>query len=267
MRPSRCRCPGRDLAVLLLAVAVCRSPAFAGGPKPKPAPKPVTTVRTFEEKGYAVSEDMARRDALDKLRLDVGNWLADNHPEITYTPSMAELESISEFGPPEPYKRPRGEDLPEDAMERQPMVQVALKAELTNVRLSDFMKQTRLLMTEQRQSVLARGLAGAVALLLVGSGYLRLEEKVGRHRRKLGMVAVGVLGLVGLTLCWRWVPTASERYDAPTVELLGAGSAGGTFADPPGEPIASPRRGQQPLDRGAEHVGLEGLGKERRAPR
>jgi hypothetical protein len=35
---------------------------------------------------------------------------------------------------------------------------------------------------------------------VLATGYLRLEEKVGRQKRKLGLVAVGLIGLVGLTL-------------------------------------------------------------------
>jgi hypothetical protein len=198
MRPSRCCCSCRDLAVLLLAVAVCRSPAFAGGPKPKGPAKPVTTVKTIEVMGYGVSEEMAKRDALKKLRDDLGVWMQERYPQITYSPSMSELEAMSEFGSPEPYKRPKKELPIEDELDRQPMLQVSLKADLTNFRLESFDRQSRLQLSEHRQSQLARGLAIAVAGLLVGTGYLRLEEKVGKH--KLGLVALGLLGLVGLAL-------------------------------------------------------------------
>jgi hypothetical protein len=199
MRPSRCRDLTRDLAVLILAVAVCRSPAFAGGPKSKPAPPEPTTVKTFKEMGYGATEDLAKRDALEKLRDDLNNWLADHHPEITYSPSMRELEVMSQFESPEPFKSPLKEKVQN---ERDPiaMLQIPLTAKLTNINLDYFERQTRHQLAEHRQSLLARGLAGAVALLLVGTGYLRLEEKVGRHKLKLGLVAAGVIGLVGLTL-------------------------------------------------------------------
>ena len=56
MRPSW----HRDLAALILLLAVCRSPAFAERVRPKPVQKPATVVKTFEESAYGGDKEMAR---------------------------------------------------------------------------------------------------------------------------------------------------------------------------------------------------------------
>jgi hypothetical protein len=198
MRPSRCRCQARDLAVLILALAVCRSPAFADPPKRKAvAPKPVTKYPLEPVRGRGVDEESARTDALNRLRVDVEDWLKENRPDIIYSPSMVELQAMSQFDPPEEWKNPDPEGKPElDRVK----VEVKLHAELTDADVREFSRKSRQHLAEHRQSLLARGLIGAVGLLVVGTGYLRLEEKVGRHKVKLGLVAAGILGLVGLTL-------------------------------------------------------------------
>jgi hypothetical protein len=205
MRPSRCRCQGRDLAVLMLALAICRSPAFAGGPakpkavspKPPQAAKAPHVVEPFNAEGRGVTEEYARASAVDDLRGKIDVYLKEHYPDITYSPSTAELQAMSQFGPPEPWENPDPQGKPELNRVK---VEVKLHAELTDAHLKEFSSKSRQLLAEHRQNLLARGLAGAVALLVVGTGYLRLEEKLGRHKVKLGLVAVGVLGLVGLTL-------------------------------------------------------------------
>jgi hypothetical protein len=213
MRPSL----SRDLAVLLLAVAVCRSPALAHGPRPKPAPRQPVSVKKFEEEGYGVTERLAKADALDNLRNAVLAWLASNRPDITYMPSQADLEGmVRGFSPAEPRRadqRPkvaaeeRGHDNPDDPAKHDPvregldrMLVISVQAELTDQDLRLFEEKTRYQLSQHRQAWLARGLAGAVALLAVTTGYLRLEEKVGRHKRKLGVAAATILGLAGLAL-------------------------------------------------------------------
>jgi hypothetical protein len=184
----------RELAILVLALAVCRSPAFAERTRAKPLHRPEVALKGFEEEGYGVTNELARRDALEKLSADVIAWLGVNHPEITYTPTPADVESMArEYTEPEPWSPKKNSELTE------PMVVVKLKAELTNSHLQTFEAQTLYQVAQHRQYIMARGLAGAFALLAVGTGYLRLEEKMGRHKRKLG-VAVGLLGLVGLTV-------------------------------------------------------------------
>jgi hypothetical protein len=198
MRPSRCRCQARDLAVLILALAVCRSPAFADPPKRKAvSPKAPEVVKRFDAEGKGVTEEYARAGALDDLRAKIESWLEKKHPEIAYSPSTAELEAMSQFGPPEDWKNPDPEGKP--AL-NEVKVAVKLNAELTDANLREFSKKSRQQLAEHRQSLLARGLIGAVGLLVVGTGYLRLEEKISRHKVKLGLLAAGVLGLVGLTL-------------------------------------------------------------------
>jgi hypothetical protein len=213
MRPSWFR----DLAVVVLAVAVSRSPALAGRVLPKPVHRPDATVKTFTEEGYGVNEELARKHALGKLYSDVADWLATEHPEITYTPTQGEIDAmVREFTPPEAWTPPKKadardadkEDLADDKqtakkkelLEEQHMVVVRLTAELTNNDLAAFQAETRSQLSQHRQAILARGLGGAFALVAVGTGYLRLEEKMGRHKRKLGVAAIGLLGLVGLAL-------------------------------------------------------------------
>jgi hypothetical protein len=199
MRPSW----NRDLAALILMLAVCRSPAFAERVRAKPVQKPATVVKTFEETGYGVNEDLARSLALEKLVVDVNAWLLSEHPEIGYTPTKAEIEGmIQSYSEPRPYERKKDASLRE--LDENPQVIVTLKADLKSTDLSSYEAQTRNQLSSQRQALLARGLTGAVALLAVGTGYLKLEEKVGRHKKKLGAVAIGLLGVVGLGLL-AWV--------------------------------------------------------------
>ena len=195
MRPSW----HRDLAALILLLAVCRSPAFAERVRPKPVQKPATVVKTFEESAYGGDKEMARSLAAAKLLVDVNGWLLAEHPEITYSPIQSDVEGlIRHVSEPRPVtlKKGAGVDLPEQ-------VEVTLTAELTTSDLARYETHSRNQLSQYRQGLLARGLAGAVALLAVGTGYLKLEEKVGRHKKKLGMAAIGLLGLVGLTwLVW-----------------------------------------------------------------
>jgi hypothetical protein len=195
MRPSW----NRDLVALILLLAVFRSPAFADKARPKPVPKPATVVKTFEETAYGVNADLARRLALEKLVVDVNAWLLAEHPEIGYRPTRDDIEGMDRsYSEPRPYERKKDADLPE--LDDNPQVVVTLKAVLKSTDLSGYEANARNQLSQHRQALLARGLTGAVALLAVGTGYFKLEEKVGRHKKKLGAAAVSVLGLVGLAL-------------------------------------------------------------------
>jgi hypothetical protein len=187
MRPSLCRA----LALFLIAAAL-RAPAFAGGPKAKPAaPARSETVITFEEKGFGVTEEDARNDAREKLKADVRVWLEANRPDITCAPSDKTVRDMKPtLGKPQPRT------LPQTDVEG---FEVELKADLTTAQLSDLEYRTRQQLATQRQGLLARGLGGAVVLLLVMTGYLRLAERMPvRYKRVLGWLTAGVIGLAGL---------------------------------------------------------------------
>jgi hypothetical protein len=199
MRPSW----HRDLAALILLLAVCRSPAFADRVRAKPVHKPAAPVQEFKAEGYGLNEALAKKNALESLTEKVTDFLIKNHPEITYTPGVPDIEGmVRDTSAPEPWTPPEGSDL--QALEKGPWMKVEVKAELTTADLQQFQAHTRNQLSSQRQALLARGLTGAVALLAVGTGYLKLEEKVGRHKKKLGAVAIGLLGVVGLGLL-AWV--------------------------------------------------------------
>jgi hypothetical protein len=198
MRPSLCR----DLALLMLVAVVVRSPAFGGAPKPTRATR---SVKSWDVKGVGVTEADARKNAMESLRVYVTDWLITYHPEITYSPSQAEIEAlVREPSSIQPLERSNKGDLNE--LDQVQVLELSLKGELTDTDLRFFGDQSRHQLAAQRQGLFARGLAGAVGLLVVATGYLRLEEKVGRHKRKLGLAAVALLGVgvVGLTmLIWR----------------------------------------------------------------
>jgi hypothetical protein len=200
MRPSF----SRDLVMLILAVAICRSTAL-GGPKAKrpagqsPEEGDASVVKRLEEKGYGLTDSLARANALESLRGEVANWLSTAHPEIAYTPTVADMGKLGlEFTAAEPWQRPN-DNLPAGLKEEQ-VLEVTLKAEMTAGNVAYFARQARTQVTHQRQGILARGLTGAVGLLVVATGYLRLHEKAGRHRRKLDVAAVAAVALVGLAL-------------------------------------------------------------------
>jgi hypothetical protein len=188
-----------DLVALILLLAVFRSPAFAERVRAKPVQKPATVIHTFEEIGYGVDKEMARKHALAKLVVDVNGWLLTERPEINYTPSQTEVESmIRDVSEPRPHTRKKEADLQE--LDKNPQVEVTLTADLKSTDLSAYQAITRNQVSQHRQGLLARGLTGAVALLAVGTGYFKLEERIGRHKKKLGAAAVSLLGLVGLAL-------------------------------------------------------------------
>jgi hypothetical protein len=199
MRPSQFQI----VVALLLAAAAARSPVFAGGPKAKPVPVPVRhvappqpvppkVIESWEEKGYGDSVRDARKAALDKLYEDLSLWLDTNRADLTVKPLMAYVESkmVREVG------EPVAQELPVSGRKEV----VTLKLELTEPDVAYLVKLTAAQVAQQRQGLLARGLAGAVGVLVLATGYLRLEEKVGRQKRKLGLVAVALIGLAGLTL-------------------------------------------------------------------
>jgi hypothetical protein len=190
-----------DLALLILAVAVCRSPALAGDPKAKAkaVPVPAAPVKTWEVRGFGVTEADARQNGLESVQKEVKAWLSTHRPEITYSPGVADVESmVREISPAIPRERPNNDEI--DVLKGEMLLEVTLKAELSQRDLASFEDQTRQQLAQYRQTLFGKGLVGAVGLLVVATGYLRLEEKVGRHKRKLGLAAVGILGLVGLAL-------------------------------------------------------------------
>jgi hypothetical protein len=205
MRPSQFRIA----VVLLLAAAVCRSHVCAGGPRVKPVParpvavparavpvpsKPVAprVLDSWEEKGYGETERDARQDALRKLRDDLGAWLESNRPDLVVPPPAYYVESkmVRQSGEAEE------KEFPKSGLQQV----VRLKLELTEPDLDFLTRLTTEHVAQQRQGLFARGLAGAVGLLVLATGYLRLEEKVSKSKRKVGLVAAGLLGLAGLTV-------------------------------------------------------------------
>jgi hypothetical protein len=154
---------------------------------------------TWEEPGFGVTEADARKNALESLQTKVRDWLTTNYPEITYSPVLTDVEKmVIEFSPTKVSESK--EDRTKEARDGQPMLELKLRAELKKSQLDDFQHRTKQELARHRQGFLAKGLIGAVGLLVVATGYLRLEEKVGRHKGKLGIAAVGLLGLVGLAL-------------------------------------------------------------------
>jgi hypothetical protein len=187
----------RDLIALILLLAVFRSPAFAERVRAKPAQRSATVLAPFETNGIGLNEALARQNALESLSEKVSQWLSREHPEITYVPNPLDVEGmVRHFSEPRPWT-PREDS---DLLDKGPWLAVTLKAELTSADLSQYEAITRNQLSQHRQGLLARGLTGAVALLAVGTGYFKLEEKVGRHKKKLGAAAVSLFGLVGLAL-------------------------------------------------------------------
>ncbi len=197
MRPSVCR----GLAVLILVAAAVRSPAFGRPPRKPPVPHAPVVLAKWEETGYGVVAAEARQDALRKINDRLVQWLDEHRPDVTCRPGLADLEAmVRNVTEPEPSKLP--DSGKKDAVEelKKNVLQVQVTAELTDNDLRTLEERTRLVVAEHRQGLMARGLAGVVGLLIVGTGYLRLEEKLGRHKRKIGLVAAGVVGLAALAL-------------------------------------------------------------------
>jgi hypothetical protein len=196
------------LALLAAAAAGC-SPAtsYAGGRDPRqrpPAPPRAVAVRpeapkapvaTLPVKGYGADPESAEQNAYGAAAVALGQWLAENRPDITGWEPTAEYIRQRDMA--------RADGDPQDVDFNPPVggfksaKEVRLNVEIRPQNLEEMAEIARHARMDQRQAWAGRGLAGAVAVLLVVAGLLHLEEWTrGYYSRLLRVGAVVLLILL-----------------------------------------------------------------------
>jgi hypothetical protein len=151
---------------------------------------------TWEVKRLGSDPDHAREEALAGACVEVANYVRQNVPAMgDWNPSPDYLLSkrvISPIGEPEPT----GAGGPIIGI-----LEAKVKVELTRQVVQEMVGEARTERMHDRQLLLARLLAGAVAVLLVTAGYLRLEDATrGYYTTLLRIGAAGVVAVVGAGL-------------------------------------------------------------------
>jgi hypothetical protein len=157
---------------------------------PVPGPNPAWVVD-----GYDLEDpEAAQQAALRKARESVQKYLNEHYGSLGWRPSLEQLVQagvVRPEGTPGTHKLNTGEEVQE----------AHARVELTRNYREGLQRMVLQQHTRQRQWLMARVLAGAVALLLVCAGYLRLEEATrGYYTRLLRLVAFGALTGVGVGL-------------------------------------------------------------------
>jgi|SRR5579875_842181 hypothetical protein len=183
------------LAVLgLIAgnLAVSSSLLTAGHNRHRPTAEPKKPLLREEFTGYGKTDFAAQRDALKSacawLKNQSGlDWSPD--PEYLLTHNMVQ------FGEPE------------DKKFEEPMLEgvwkvVKMQLTITDDQVRDFQKQAQHQRMKERQKQALLILLGAMGLLGVVGGYLRLEEATkGYYTRLLRIAAIGILVAILAGLC------------------------------------------------------------------
>jgi hypothetical protein len=144
--------------------------------------------------GYGENATDAKENALAEAGRSIVAYLAKNHPALVWTPPGGYLEQRG-------VVRSIGSPTVEELELAGRVTVVSLRVEITPEFLADAVHMSRQQRMVERQRTLTLGLGGAVAVLIVLGGYLRLEEATrGYYTRALRLSAAGLLLLVGAGL-------------------------------------------------------------------
>jgi hypothetical protein len=182
----------------LLAVVLSAACAAAGNRPPRREPPPPT--RTVFEHTFTASADTidgARQNALE----DACRWMAQQ-ARLGWVPPPEYLRAQADvsFSPPTDDVLDKGN--PDKPIK---VKVVQMKLTVNNVQAEQIAQEARHQVMTARHGLLARVLAGALAVVLVCAGYLRLEELTrGYYTLLLRAGALLVLAGVGAVL---WLTT------------------------------------------------------------
>src|SRR5262249_21336703 len=152
-----------------------------------------------EVDGYGPTPQDARARAMENaqervielLRREAGdpNW--DPPTDLLDPDKLRQYAVVAEVGKPEPSVQVDGDKA----------LVARYKVQLTDDSLRDVQKQARQERVQDRHLLLARLLGGALAVLLVAAGYLRLEEMTrGYATQLLRLAAFALLALAGVAI-------------------------------------------------------------------
>ena len=164
--------------------------------------KPQVVVFEAKADGYGVAEDDAALNAVKAAADKVAEYLSSKYGETFTEDRLKEL--------PKELKSRGIVGEPTFEIKEMPYSHEKMQEAFVDVRLTD--QQEKELRTEARTDrqkgrlrTAGMALAGLMALLLVGGGYLRLEEATkGYYTTLLRVAALGILGAVGASLAFLW---------------------------------------------------------------
>ena len=194
---------------LVAAALVVANARMTGGASGKPrrarqaavpaeaqAPRPAE--RGEEVDGFGETAEKARKRALVRALERVEELLLERYGASGWRPTEEQLEPdyLARFG----VVTPRGEAEPA-AVPGEKMLVARYRVSLTPEYLREVAREARHQRVQDRHLLLARLLAGILALALVTAGYLRLEESTrGYATQLLRAAALVVLAVVGAGL-------------------------------------------------------------------
>jgi len=155
-----------------------------------PTPEPKKPVIQEEFTGYGKTELIAQKDALRRAC----EWL-EKESGLGWSPdaNYLTLQKMADFGPPEDkeFEEPMGT-----------MKVVKMQLKITDSQLRDIQKQVQHLRMKDRQKTSLLALLGAMGLIGVVGGYLRLEEATkGYYTRLLRIAAICFVVVIVAGLC------------------------------------------------------------------
>ncbi|TMQ32041.1 MAG: hypothetical protein E6K70_20740 [Planctomycetota bacterium] len=181
MRPTR-------LAMLVL-LGLLLSGAGTHADQRKPA-APARSHPSWDVKGYGDSRDDAEIEALKDARRQILAHLAEEGVFLVWEPSVNDIRGLVRDWK---YMGKRWVE----ALGRE-VDEVQLHVELAPQNYRKFLENDRQVRAQSRMKVLAKGLAGLVAILAAIAGYFRLEEATkGYYTAWLRLVTLGLVAAIG----------------------------------------------------------------------
>jgi hypothetical protein len=186
-----------SLCVLILVVAGLR----AGGGEKRPRREAEIAMSgsarypSWTITAYGVTPEKAEEVALNKASDQVRHYLAHLDPPVQWRPDGKWIDENLVKTRTAPKQVASDDPLLDKAFERTLQIEVGPK------QYREIVEYDRQECMEQRQLLLARILAGVVALLVAAVGYLRLDEATkGYYTLWLRLAALGLVGAVGAAL-------------------------------------------------------------------
>jgi hypothetical protein len=204
----------RSLSLTLAAAALLASPALssAGGvrffaspraPEPRRAPPEATQpdpVKIWAPAKAIVGTGDTPRDALNNALAEARDALADHlkrhYPDIDWQPTVDDLERMK-------IATLLGEPVEKNSDFVKRYYEASVAVLLTDQNLLQMREHCRLKRVAQRHHLAMLILAGALVVLLVLAGYLRLEEMT--HGFYTGLLRLGAVALLALAGAGLWL--------------------------------------------------------------